>query len=312
MRYYGSSLPVEGAEVYESGGMSDVVNTDAGGTFAVNGRDHTNCTLEPEMHGAADAGISALDAVYVLQAAVGLRQLSFEQALACDTSGNGAIGPMDAVFILQYAVGLIQGFPMAQTCGSDWAFVPVPAPTPNQQLIQPHMASGTCQHGAIVLSPLVGTADNQDFSAVLFGDCTGNWHPRAAGGGAASEPNASNAQRVKLGGVRRGQSGRVRFPLFVESPGDFHAFEARIDYDPRTLRLAAVRPMNGARDALVEYTSKHPGMVRLALASAQPIAQGSAPFLVLDFERRTSGRFTPPHVHSAAVEGRPAALGAGD
>lgn len=185
MRYYSSGLPVEGAEVYESGGTSDVVTTDASGAFAVSGRDHTNCTLEPHMHGAANAGISALDAVFVLQDVVGLRQLDVEQRLACDTSGNGAISTMDAVLILQYVVGLIQSFPVAQTCGSDWAFVPVPAPAAHQQLIQPQLASGSCQRGAIVLAPLEGNADDQDFSAVLFGDCTGNWHPSAAAASAA-------------------------------------------------------------------------------------------------------------------------------
>ena len=185
VRYYSSGLPVEGAEVYESGGTSDVVTTDASGAFAVSGRDHTNCTLEPHMHGAANAGISALDAVFVLQDVVGLRQLDVEQRLACDTSGNGAISTMDAVLILQYVVGLIQSFPVAQTCGSDWAFVPVPAPAAHQQLIQPQLASGSCQRGAIVLAPLEGNADDQDFSAVLFGDCTGNWHPSAAAASAA-------------------------------------------------------------------------------------------------------------------------------
>lgn len=312
MRYYGSGLPVEGAEVYESGGTSDVVSTDAGGAFAVTGRDQTNCTLEPQMHGGAGAAISALDAVYVLQAAVGLRQLGFEQGLACDTSGNGAVSALDAVLVLQYAVGLIHSFPVAQTCGSDWAFVPVAAWVPNQQLIQPQMAAGSCRHGAIVLSPLVGTADNQDFSAVLFGDCTGNWHPSAAGVGAATEPSASSASQVRLGGVRRGRGGRVRFPLFVASPEPFHAFDARIEYDPRALRLVAARPVNGARNALVQYNSKVPGVARLALASTEPVMHGGAAFLMLDFEPRKARRLTSPHVRSASIEGRPAAVSAGD
>ena len=309
VRYYSNDLPVEGAEVYASGGTSDVVNTDAGGAFAINGRDHTNCTLEPRSDGKADAGVSALDAVFVLQHAVGLRQLDSDQQLACDTNGNGIISALDAVFILQYAVGLIQSFPVAATCGSDWAFVPVPAPTPNQQLIQPQMTAGSCQPGAIVLSPLVGGADNQDFSAVLFGDCTGNWHPSAAGVAAASEPSASSTPRVRLGVARRGQSGRVRFPLFVDSPEPLHALEARISYDPLTLRLLGVRPADAARHALLQYNSKVTGMARLALASAEPIAHGSAPVLTLDFARRTSGRMTPPRVRSASVEGRSAVAG---
>ena len=36
-------------------------------------------------------------------------------------------------------------------------------------------AVNTCQPGAIELAPLAGQVTNQDFAAVLVGDCTGNW-----------------------------------------------------------------------------------------------------------------------------------------
>jgi hypothetical protein len=159
---------------------------------------------------------------------------------------------------------------------------------------------------------LVGSADDQDFSAVMFGDCTGNWHPSAAGVGAAFEASASSAPQLRLGLARRGRGGRVRFPLFIESPESFHAFDARISFDPGTFRLVAARPVNTARNALVQYNSNVAGVVMLALASTEPIAHDNAPFMVLDFQRRRSGRFTPPHVRSASVDERPAAVSAGD
>jgi hypothetical protein len=37
--------------------------------------------------------------------------------------------------------------------------------------------SGLCQPGGIDYQPLTPPAFDQDFTAILFGDCTGNWHP---------------------------------------------------------------------------------------------------------------------------------------
>ena len=262
------------------------------------------------MHGGGGTAISALDAVYALQAAVGLRQLDFEQRLACDTSGNGTVSALDVVYLLQYVVGLIPRFPVAQTCGSDWAFLPVPAETANQYLIQPQMAPATCQHGAIVLEPLVTNATRQDFSAVLFGDCTGNWQPSTNGTAAAFA--SQSPATMRLGVVHRGRGGRVRFPLQVESAEPFQALDFRVSYDPTRLRLVAARPVNAARHSLIQYNANIPGVIAIAVARAEPITSGGGTVMVLDFERRTSRGLPQPHVISASVDARSAAVIAGD
>src|SRR5207249_2167691 len=121
----------------------------------------------------AGEGVSTLDAVYVLQALAGLRTFSSSQRLACDVTGDGTLSALDAVRILQYKVGLISTLPVADTCASDWVFVPASAGA-NAQVVEPAVSSGSCQTGAVEFQPLTGTLTNQDFSAVLFGDCTGN------------------------------------------------------------------------------------------------------------------------------------------
>ena len=85
--------------------------------------------------------------------------------------------PIGGPTACRITAGLITRFEVAQTCGSDWAFIPVPAPAPNQTLTTPQMRTGVCQAGAITFEPLASPAPNQDFSAVLFGDVTGNWQP---------------------------------------------------------------------------------------------------------------------------------------
>jgi hypothetical protein len=72
------------------------------------------------------------------------------------------------------ALGVIPRLPVADLCGSDWAFVPDPLPVPNQQVVPPEMEGGMCTDGAIRFDPLAGSVSGQDFRAVLFGECTGN------------------------------------------------------------------------------------------------------------------------------------------
>jgi hypothetical protein len=52
---------------------------------------------------------------------------------------------------------------------------------------------GACQAGAIAVAPLGSDAQRQDFRAILFGDCTGNWRPAAASAAFARRSNESLA-----------------------------------------------------------------------------------------------------------------------
>jgi hypothetical protein len=182
IRYYSNDEPVDGAAVQLLGPAPGAVQTDATGHFALDGLTEDNWQVVPQKLGGGAGSIKVMDAVYVLQAAVGLRTLSPTQQLACDVSGDGTVSVLDAVLMLQHVVGLSTQLPVAQLCGSDWGFVPVPASDANQQLIPFQMTSGRCQPGGIAYQPLGDQADNQDFSAVLFGDCTGTWQPAPAGG----------------------------------------------------------------------------------------------------------------------------------
>jgi hypothetical protein len=168
---------VSGATVFLSGAMSASVQTDATGQFAFTGLNGCNFHVEARKLGEANGGISALDATHTLQFVANMRPLNATQRLACDVTGNGSPTTLDATEILQQRVGIISRFPVALACVSDWLFVPIPAPAPNQSVIQPQnmAAVNTCQPGAIEFAPLAGNVTNQDFAAVLLGDCTGNW-----------------------------------------------------------------------------------------------------------------------------------------
>src|SRR5262249_24834153 len=169
--------------------------------------------------GDAGLGISALDASFILQFLVGLHDLTPDQQLACDTSGNGTLSALDAAFILQFLVSLIPNLPVTQSCGSDWTFIPVPNAAPNQVLTQPALAVGNCQGGSIAFEPLVGNATNQDFLALLFGDCSGNWQPPAGVGAAALAPRSLRAPTLRVELPSRTRGRRVGFPVVVDAAG---------------------------------------------------------------------------------------------
>ena len=177
VRYYASGLPVGGATVRLSGGATASTQTNAAGEYAFGGLQGCHFHVELEKLGDLDGGISTLDAVWTLQTVAGLRTLDASQRLACDVTGSGTLSTLDATRILQERAGLLATFPAAEACTSDWLFVPSPAAAANQTVIPPQLAPASCQRGAIELSPLTGHATGQDFSAVLIGDCTGNWQP---------------------------------------------------------------------------------------------------------------------------------------
>ncbi len=191
IRYHGSGLPVAAATVQLDGSAPVAVDSDAAGQFAVTGIGGDTCGIEPRKLGDGGGAINAVDAVAVLQAVVGLTTLDPVQRMACEVSGDGRVSAVDAVLVLQYKVGLISSFPVAQACQSDWAFMPVPAPAPNQQIVVPQPGTTACQPGAIRWMPLADTANSQDFSAVLFGDCSGNWQPSITPPAATATPSAS-------------------------------------------------------------------------------------------------------------------------
>lgn len=158
-----------------SGPTAVDATTDALGRFAFADLTDADWLVVPNKLGGENGAVSALDAAYVLQAVRNQRTLGPLQRLAADVSGDGALTDQDAVLILRRSVGADGQLPVAQACGSDWLFWPIPAPAANQEVQAPHIASGACLPGGVRYAPLAGAATGQDFDAVLFGDVTGNW-----------------------------------------------------------------------------------------------------------------------------------------
>ena len=305
--YYGNGQPVDGATVQLQGPASSqllgpnplAADTDTTGTFSLTALPSNTWQIQPQKLGGTNSAVSTIDAVYALQAAVGLRHPTAAQIMACDVSGNGTINALDAALILQYQVGIIRRFPVAVTCGSDWVFVPAPlGTTDTQHLVEPTIAAGSCQAGAISFQPLMGDMSNQNFDAMVFGDCNGSWQP--SGTAAALSPNAAGST-VQLGQARRdSRSGLFYAPLSVRG-NNVRGIGLDVQYDPTQVTPRGFRRMGSARHALVAANPRHPGDLSIAVASIEPLSHGAV--LLLQFEPVNSRGGRPRlHITRASVE----------
>ncbi|MGD9764449.1 MAG: dockerin type I domain-containing protein [Candidatus Binatia bacterium] len=276
VKYYANSQMVSSVDVAVTGSANMTVRTNGQGSYAATGPDGT-WALEPRKTGAFGNAVSSLDAARVLQAIVGKTQLSPMQRLACDVTGDGTLSSFDAVHILQLSAGVIKRFPAATNCGSDWLFYPSPVTIAGQQIVEPSLTGGTCRQGEIVLSALNDFVQRQDFDAILFGDCTGNWTPTSG----ALRQTAGNPN-VKAGPPRYARGNRVLIPIFVTGTQEFDALDLAISFNTAEGEFIDARLRNDPGDALLNVTREQ-GQITISIASGSPIPVSGGPVLLLAF-----------------------------
>ncbi|MBI3782174.1 MAG: hypothetical protein HY270_02115 [Deltaproteobacteria bacterium] len=280
VRYYSSALPVAGVSLAFHGPAPIAATTDTNGQYSQALASGATWEALPSKSGDHNNSITAIDATLVLQAAVGLTGLTHVQRFACDANADGNISAIDATYILQLRVGLIGQLPVVQKCGSDWLFQPTPGPASNSSVTPLQTSSGGCQMGAITYQPLSQDVTGQDFLAILVGDCNGSWQP-AAGGGGSTAPSTV----VPRMGRPHYRNDRMTVPVTVDSAEPLFALEMEVRYDTRLARALGVRQTVATRRAVMVVNTTQPGVVRLALASAQPFTDKD-PILFLRFETR--------------------------
>ena len=278
IRYYANTRPVPNATARLTGAATQNAVTNSAGAYQLTNLPAGTMTVEPRKVGdfGSPSAISALDASHVLQTIAGMRTLDTRQRLAADVTGNGSLSALDAAHILQRVVGLLSRFSVATRCDSDWVFDPIATAGSGRRLITPLITSTSCRRGAIAYEPLTTSQTGQDFVGLLFGDCTGNWQPPAAG----LQARASAAMPdVRLRASRRTIDGKMRVPIAVDAVDEFSAVDLTIALGPG-LRAESVRTMQAAGGALMISNLTDPSRPRIALASGMPLKPGA--ILVLD------------------------------
>jgi hypothetical protein len=135
-----------------------MTTTDSSGNYSFTGIPAgNNYTVTPSKTGVPN-GLESFDAALVARFVAGLDVPTPNQVLAGDADGDNMLTSFDAAFIARYVAGL-SGYGFAGT----WRFVPA-----NRMYVS-----------------LGGDQMNQNFTAILIGEVSGNWF--ATGPGAARE-----------------------------------------------------------------------------------------------------------------------------
>jgi hypothetical protein len=290
--------------VLQNGSGSTATQTAFSGEYEVMGMSPGDWNVRPVKMGDENSAVSSLDAAFVLQAAIGLRTLSSQQKLACDVTGNGTSSALDAARILQLVVGALQRFPVAESCGSDWIFVPAPAQAENQVVIEPHIETGTCELGGISLNPLVSAVYGQDFHGVLFGDCTGNWQP-GTGSALRIANTKGKGATVHVRRPRKTRTGGVKLQVTVRTESPFNALDLGLVYDPSQLELVGATLRNPTPGALVNFGSNGSGVASVGVASGLPLGSNGRVTLTLELRTRGEGSVGSINVFRGQIDEQP-------
>lgn len=117
------------------------------GQYTLTGFGSSSYTVTPSKTGGVN-GITSFDAARVAQHAAGINNLTGNQLIVADVSGNGLVSSFDAALIARYA----SGTPGAGSTGT-WRFIPAN------------------RNYSSVTTSIAG----EDFIALLMGEVSGNW-----------------------------------------------------------------------------------------------------------------------------------------
>lgn len=294
VHYYSNGSTVPGVTLDLQGPSgARTTSTDGLGQFGFSALPAANWSMRPTKVGDVEGAVSALDAAQVLQAVSGTRSFDAFETLACDVTGNGTISSLDATRILQLSVALIPQLPAATTCNSDWLFVPQPLALPGGLLLPPQLSNGICDPGSIAYQPLQADASGQDYTAVLLGDCTGNWNAPAAGG---AFRRAAPPPRAWLAPPRRLRAQRWAVPLHVTGRPALTALQAHVALDPALARIETVELAEARAGTLVRVGRVDGGVTALAVASAAALPVSERPVAVLIVEVEGPDGVAPPPI----------------
>src|SRR6185436_15819777 len=209
--YANGVTTVKGVNINLTGSQSANTTTDASGNYSFNGLNPGGAfTVSLSKVGDVN-GISAFDASLAARFPLSLVSLTSNQQVAADASNNGAVSAFDASEIARTALG-----------------IPNPGIAGTWKLLQPSLTFGNLSANQI----------NQNVTAILVGDVSGNWTPPA--GAAKAQPSSVNSTiTVGLPTKQDPPGGTSTIPVSVgDTTGQgIFAYDFDMFFDPAVLQL---------------------------------------------------------------------------
>jgi len=278
--YGGTNPPVSNVKMKLRGPKKDSVNTGAAGYYSLKKlwKNHNHHVKPKKRNAIVDPAVTAYDASQVLQHAVQLYTLDTNQQTAGEVSSNGSLSAYDAALILQYAVDKITHFPVG-----DWTFLPE----------------------STSYVSLNSNKTNQNYTAILYGDVTGNWS--STKGLKASSPKDSGTNHTAstdvivnkkvLGGkaaelavpnVVGSPRDRITVPISIKNADGVIAAEITLKYDSNVLTATEVSRASLTKDYLIAYRIIE-GKIKIALAGDEPL-KNDGTLISISFDVNESAR----------------------
>jgi len=251
--YWSAGQAVDNTLLTLSGTNTYTDTTDSTGTFAISGVKTGSYVLTPEKTDEVN-NITAYDAALVLRHVAELSLLTGYPAMAADMNKSGGISSYDASLILQKAVGLVpEGFTETTQL---WYF-------------DPETRSYT---------DLATNQVNQDFTAVLLGDTTGNWVPDSQLAAQMELPGVEVVpSQLTLEATPPDGSGNVTATVYLDPGGEeVYSLDLTLLYDQTHAEIVSVTKGDIGEGWLLAENAETPGILRFAMADTQPLQEKTA------------------------------------
>lgn len=289
INYYFGGKAVSGVNLSIKGDKTYSGDSNASGQYSIQDVEDGNYVLYASKSNETE-GISSLDASRILQASTGLITLNDYQKKAADVDGSGRVDAADAAYVLQRSAGVIQ-LPF-QGSGEVWSFAP----------------------SKIDLAMSSNDIYNQNLTAILKGDVTGNWGTGVAEAQhnyITAQDNSNGTAEFSIGEklVRPGE--KITIPLTISlNHAEIYGIDIEIKYDADVIKVVSVDKTNLTDGFNVVSNIETPGIIKVAMAGAQPVTNNGQ-LLNINFEAvGSSGLSTIIKLNKAEInEGAVKALG---
>ena len=229
--------------------------TPSWGRYSLSGFGESPYIVRPAKSGTLNNFITSFDAAKISQHVIGREFLDSSQRIAADTSGNGTIQSYDAALIAAYVVNSPLGHGLTGT----WIFNP----------------------GNRAYPFVITDITEQDYTAFLLGEVSGNWNNNGGGGGGNRSANEMD-EVINLSVEEPALNTRVRsgvvVPVIVQNIKDkgVISYQFELRYDPNVIQPIA-NPVGLAgtvsRGLSFAVNTSDPGVLRVAVYGAEPITQ---------------------------------------
>ncbi|MBK8465224.1 MAG: proprotein convertase P-domain-containing protein [Chloracidobacterium sp.] len=220
------------------------------GTYSLTGFGSGSYTVTPSKTGGVNGSISSFDAALVAQHASSVIVFNPTQLIAADVSGNGEVSSFDAAMVASYAVAA----PLVPLGSSGtWRFTPL-----------------SRTYGSVE-----GETTNENYTALLMGEVSGNW-TGSFGGRPAGSGGPERSSAVAAPHLVTPADGEVLIPVSIQGAANkgIISYEFDLRYDPAVIQPQAepVELTGTVSNRLSAVSnSSEPGLLRVAVYGALPI-----------------------------------------